>query len=137
MKKVKILSMLFLMGTLFFTSCKEKSKSEIAKEKIEEAAGAVGDLFKEESKGLKKEMGKAREELNKKISDLKTKLKDAPEDNRSDIQKGIDRLEVQRDKLDASLDKMGKNIKEDWKGFRSNIQTTLKEIRQDINSINN
>ena len=129
--------MLCLMGALLFTSCEEKSKSEKAKEKIEEAADAVGDLFKEESSGLEKEIKKAKVELGEKIDNLKSKLKDAPEDNKSGIQDAIDRLEVQKNKLDATLDKMGSNIKDDWKGFKSNVQSTLKEIKQDISRIKN
>ena len=133
MKNAKLF-FLFLMtiGLLLLFSCKEKSKSEIAKEKIEGAADAVGDLFEKESDGLKGKIEKAREKIGDKIDTLKDDLDGADDNAKVKIQNGIDRLERQRDKLDANLDRIGKNVKDDWTSFKSNVNNTLKEINKDL-----
>ncbi len=132
MKSAKLFFLFLMTSGLLLVGCEEKSKSEIAKEKVEEAADAVGDLFEKESDGLKGKIEEARENIGDKIDELKDELDGADDTAKEKIQNGIDRLEKQRDKLDASLDRMGKNIKDDWASFKSNVNNTLKEIDKDL-----
>ncbi len=137
MKSAKMFFLLLMTTGLLVVGCEEKTKSEKAKDKIEEAADAVGDLFEQESSDLKEELKEAREDINDRIGGLKAKLADATDETREGIKNGISRLEIQRDKLDASLERMGDNAKEDWASFKSGVRKTLQEVEQDLEEVIN
>lgn len=127
-------SLILSISALTFFGCDQRSDTEKAVDKIEEAGESVGDVFRTESEELQKDIEDLIDDIDDRMEGLESDLSEASDDAKSEIQEQIDNLKDQRKDLNSNLERLGQNIEDGWAEFKTNVNKTIENVRKDLNS---
>lgn len=101
-------------------------------EKVEQASEEVADAFRTEREELMADLKEARKDINSQFAALEKDLENASDDAKLELRKQMSDLEAWGKKVDQQMDDLGKDLSNGWEAFKSDVQTTLKEIDENL-----
>ena len=129
--KWKFLTLL-VFSMIVFAACGEKTKSEKAKDKIENTAEEVGDLFRTEQEELEHDLNDARKNVEEKLEELKNSLANATDETKKGINRQINTLESHLKTLGNDIEQVGDQVADNWKNFKTDVKNRLNKIDKEL-----
>lgn len=119
------------LSLLFAASCGKDPSAEKAKKEMKEASDAMNDVMKKERDDLRMEIDDAQRKIDRRLDELKAELKSAKNEAKVNLQKDIDRLEMNRKQLADDLQQLEAKADTEWDQFKDNVRQTIKDIGGD------
>src|SRR5436305_5656765 len=109
------------------------SGSEV-RQKVGEAAGAVGRYVSQEKDALIEELNKRLREADVRIDELKQKLAATADAAKPELQKQIDKLSSKRDEYRKKVEQLKDSAGDAWKELRDGASNAWWELKKGLDS---
>ncbi|MEQ8706456.1 MAG: hypothetical protein RIC19_21165 [Phaeodactylibacter sp.] len=133
---LKTLLVLFLGFGLLACGSDSNDAMENTEDAVEDTANEIADVFRSDKEEMKAEIDRTREEVNEEIEELQGDLENASESAKAEIQKEIDQLKAWSSDLDQKIQNLGNVAQDSWKDFKTNVNSTLEKIDQELSGDN-
>lgn len=101
-------------------------------EKVEQASEEVADVFRTEREELVADLKEARADINAQLAIVEKNLENASADAKLELQEQMKQLDAWGKKVDQQMNDLGKDLANGWEAFKSDVQSTLKEIDENL-----